>query len=97
VLYHATHSIVAIVTSMTFFQLRPEAPEAGPEHGKRRYLYPLGTELAGSSEEFALPPNPSGSLSYRTAPMAADLTILGAPALVLTSAAIATTLTFCSH
>lgn len=53
-----------------------EVPDAS-----RSYLFPLGTELVGSNEQFAVPPPPIGSLSYRTAPLAEDLTILGAPQL----------------
>ncbi len=47
----------------------------------RDYVYPLGTELAGSNEQFLIPPYPHGSLSYRTAPMESDMALLGSPQL----------------
>ncbi|MEO7962737.1 MAG: CocE/NonD family hydrolase C-terminal non-catalytic domain-containing protein, partial [Gemmatimonadaceae bacterium] len=40
---------------------------------------PTGTELIGSNQQFALPVEPEGVLVYRSAPMTADLTMLGAP------------------
>jgi predicted acyl esterase len=49
--------------------------------GTRTYVYPLGNELVGNDEQFAVAPHPIGSLSYRTAPLDADLTILGSPEL----------------
>jgi predicted acyl esterase len=49
----------------------------------RSYLYPLGTELVGSSEQFALAPHPLGTVSYRTRPMDSDMVLLGAPQLML--------------
>jgi predicted acyl esterase len=56
-------------------------PDASPDQGMRGYLYPLGTELVGSSEQFALAPHPLGSLSYRTDPAPVDTMVLGSPQL----------------
>jgi putative CocE/NonD family hydrolase len=49
----------------------------------RAYVYPLGTELVGSSEQFRQQPYALGSLTYRTSPMAADIVVLGSPKLHL--------------
>ncbi|TIR99633.1 MAG: CocE/NonD family hydrolase, partial [Mesorhizobium sp.] len=54
-------------------------PMARPDEGARTYLYPSGTELPGSNPQFALTPQASGSLHYRTDPMEADMTLLGNP------------------
>lgn len=62
-------------------ELGPEAVRACADHGARRYVYPLGTELMGSAEQFRLAPYPLGTLSYRTARMKSDMVILGAPQL----------------
>ena len=67
---------------MTFYltvdgTLSPEAPGAVKDHGARGYTYPMGTELVGDNVQFAVPPNETGVLSYRTEPMADDVTILG--------------------
>lgn len=51
--------------------------------GLRKYVYPLGTELVGSSEQFGIEPHPLGALSYRTDPMTSDVVILGIPQLTL--------------
>lgn len=53
------------------------------DEGARSYRYPLGTELVGSDEQFALAPHPLGGLSYRTQPLEADMAVLGAPRLTL--------------
>jgi putative CocE/NonD family hydrolase len=50
-------------------------------NGARSYTYPIGTELVGNNVQFAMPPNPAGVLTYRTAPMTEDTTILGYPQL----------------
>jgi predicted acyl esterase len=47
----------------------------------RGYLYPAGTELVGNNEQFAVAPFDSGVLSYRTEPMAEDMTLIGLPQL----------------
>ncbi len=64
-------------------ELSAEKPNAGDDRGVRSYLYPLGTELVGSNEQFALAPYPLGTLSYRTPSMASDMVLLGAPQLTL--------------
>lgn len=62
-------------------KLSRERPAASKDNGARRYVYPVGTELVGDNDQFALRPAPGGSLSYRTPPMAEDTTILGYPEL----------------
>jgi putative CocE/NonD family hydrolase len=57
-------------------------PVASLNQGMRGYLYPAGTELVGSNEQFAIAPFDSGELSYRTEPMAEDMTLLGLPELI---------------
>lgn len=47
----------------------------------REYFYPAGTELPGDAQQFASKPLDWGSISYRSAPVAADTAILGAPQL----------------
>lgn len=64
--------------------LSPSAPVARSDDGARLYLYPLGTELIGSNEQFALKPYDTrgqGALDYTTSPMNSDMTILGLPQL----------------
>ena len=61
--------------------LSTERPESAPDHGPATYIYPPGTELFGDNTQFALVPNPIGTLNYRTEPMVSDLTILGVPEL----------------
>ncbi len=61
--------------------LNPERPKSAPELAPATYIYPAGTELFGDNTQFALVPDPVGTLNYRTEPMAADLTILGVPQL----------------
>jgi len=67
---------------MTFYltadgKLSPAKPAASKDNGARGYTYPLGTELVGDNDQFALRPQASGMLAYRTAPMADDTTLLG--------------------
>jgi uncharacterized protein len=62
-------------------KLSAERPATSAGDGVRKYLYPIGTELPGSNEQFAVAPHPLGSLSYRTEPMPEDTTILGFPRL----------------
>ena len=61
--------------------LSAERPERAPDHAPLTYIYPAGTELFGDTTQFALVPNPVGTLNYRSAPVLADLTILGVPQL----------------
>lgn len=58
-------------------------PPAQSDHGVRNYLYPTGTELVGSNAQFALTPEATGSLNYRTDPMTTDMVLLGNPEIVL--------------
>lgn len=62
-------------------KLSADGPAASNDDGVRQYLYPTGTELVGSNEQFALVPYQLGTLSYRTEPMGEDMTILGQPKL----------------
>ncbi len=62
--------------------LDPEPPAASPDDGARSYLYPIGTELIGDNRQFSLAPYDArgeGGLSYRTAAVTADMTVLGLP------------------
>ena len=67
---------------MTFYltadgKLSPEQPGAVKDNGARGYTYPMGTELIADNEQFAVRPNATGVLSYRTEPVAEDMTLLG--------------------
>ncbi len=57
------------------------------QSGPLTYVYPMGTELVGNNDMFAVPPSPLGSLIYRTAPFEDDLPILGSVRLVLHASA----------
>jgi hypothetical protein len=41
------------------------------------YTFPTGVELVGDNTQFAVPPDPNGSLTWTGAPLDRDLTILG--------------------
>lgn len=41
------------------------------------YTFPTGVELIGDNTQFAVPPDPNGSLTWTSAPFDHDLTILG--------------------
>jgi uncharacterized protein len=41
------------------------------------YTFPTGVELIGDNTQFAVPPDPNGSLTWTSAPFDRDLTILG--------------------
>src|SRR5205807_1975993 len=58
-------------------KLTPDKPGSGTDNGSRAYTYPLGTELVADNEQFAIKPQASGFLSYKTAPMTTDTTLLG--------------------
>jgi predicted acyl esterase len=64
-------------------RLLQDVPSTSVDVGIRSYTYPIGTELVGSNEQFALVPHPLGTLSYQTSPMSSDLALLGAPQLIL--------------
>ena len=55
--------------------------------GPLTYVYPMGTELVGNNDMFAIPPAPLGSLIYRSAPLVEDLPVLGSARLVLHASA----------
>lgn len=55
--------------------------------GPLAYVYPMGTELVGNNDMFAIPPAPLGSLIYRTAPFDEDVPVLGSARLVLHASA----------
>ncbi|TGQ85044.1 DUF1194 domain-containing protein, partial [Mesorhizobium sp. M1C.F.Ca.ET.204.01.1.1] len=52
--------------------LSPGEP-VGPAEGVRAYLYPTGTELVGSTQQFAVQPYSGGVLNYRTASAGSDI------------------------
>jgi hypothetical protein len=63
-------------------KLAAERPAANPpDKGARPYTYMVGTELVGNDTQFSVPPEPTGVLTYRTAPMTEDTAILGLPQL----------------
>jgi putative CocE/NonD family hydrolase len=64
-------------------ELSSEVQSADPEQDSSSYLYPLGTELVGNSQQFALRPCPLGTLNYQTPVMTEDTVVLGAPELTL--------------
>jgi uncharacterized protein len=69
-------------TPMTLYltpsgELTPEKPLGPDSDGGRMYVAPIGTEMVGSNEQFALSPDPLGSLTYQTAPLQSDVTLLG--------------------
>ena len=64
-------------------ELVHEKPQSNENHGMRSYVYPLGTELVGNNEQFALNPHPLRTLSYRTPPMTSDTVLLGSPQLTI--------------
>lgn len=61
----------------------PDKPGASSNEGSRAYLYPAGTELYGSNQQFAIQPYREGVLNYRTATAASDMTLLGNPEITL--------------
>lgn len=64
-------------------KISPDKPEPSPKEGSRAYLYPTGTELFGSNQQFALLPSASGVLNYRTPPASSDMVLLGNPEVTL--------------
>ena len=53
-------------------------PGDSPADGRGlSYTYPTGVELTGNNTEFAVPPDPNGSLAWTSAPFHRDFTILG--------------------
>ena len=62
-------------------RLTREASRSSEQEGIRTYVYPMGTELVGSNEQFAVAPLAIGSLNYETDVMSEDLTLLGTPIL----------------
>jgi putative CocE/NonD family hydrolase len=61
-----------------------ESHNAVPDSiGVRSYVYPMGTELVGSEDQFALAPEKLGTLNYETKKMDRDMALLGNPVLDL--------------
>ena len=67
------------------FYLMPDASLSATEgglqskEGVRSYMYPTGVELVGNQTQFAVLPNKSGVLNYRTGPMESDMALVGNP------------------
>jgi|SRR5215469_2032188 len=58
--------------------LSPTAPAGSPaDTAGLEYTFPTGVELVGDNTQFAVPPNPYGSLTWTSAPFDRDFTILG--------------------
>ncbi|HEV2270058.1 MAG TPA: CocE/NonD family hydrolase [Steroidobacteraceae bacterium] len=58
--------------------LSATAPASAPaDAAGLEYTFPTGVELVGDNTQFALPPNPYGSLTWTSAPFDRDFTILG--------------------
>lgn len=64
-------------------RLDTDQPSDETDESVRTYLYPLGTELVGSEEQFALSSHPLGTLSYRTEQVEVDTAVLGSPQLTV--------------
>ena len=64
------------LTSARTLSAAPPGNSPADERGLR-YTYPTGVELTGSNTEFAVPPDPNGSLTWASAPLHRDFTILG--------------------
>ncbi len=69
---------------MRTFWLTPAAalsatpPANSPADAKGlSYTFPTGVELIGDNTQFAVPPDPNGSLTFTSAPLDYDVTILG--------------------
>ncbi len=62
-------------------QLSSDPLRAG-QAGPLTYVYPMGTELVGNNDMFAIPPSPLGSLVYRTTPFEQEFPLLGSARLV---------------
>lgn len=56
---------------------RDDAVKQGSDK-PRRYVFGPGTELVGSNTQFSMAPDPAGILTWTSAPLTKDLTILGA-------------------
>ena len=58
--------------------LSASPPGNVPAHAKGlSYTFPTGVELMGDNTQFAMPPDPNGSLTWTSAPVDDDLAILG--------------------
>ena len=64
------------LTSARTLSAAPPGNSPADERGLRD-TYPTGVELTGSNTEFAVPPDPNGSLTWTSAPFHGDFTILG--------------------
>lgn len=54
------------------------SPAAVADSTTRSYTFPVGVQLIGNNAQFALPPDPTGSLAWTSDPLDADVTIVGA-------------------
>jgi putative CocE/NonD family hydrolase len=60
-------------------KLSSTAPtDTGPGPLQRSYSYPVGVELVGSNAQFSRAPDPTGALTWRSAVLDDDVTLLGA-------------------
>lgn len=58
--------------------LSASPPVDTPGDGKGlSYTFPTGVELVGDNTQFAVPPDPNGSVTWTSAPLERDLTVLG--------------------
>jgi uncharacterized protein len=58
--------------------LSASAPANSPADAKGlSYTFPTGVELIGDNTQFAVPPDPNGSLTWTSSPLDHDVTILG--------------------
>lgn len=64
---------------LTWARTLSDSPPGGsPADAKGlSYTFPTGVELVGNNTQFAVPPDPNGSLAWTSAPLGRDLTILG--------------------
>lgn len=64
------------LTSARTLSASPPASSPADARGES-YTFPTGVELVGNNTQFAVPPDPNGSLTWTSAPLAHDVTILG--------------------
>jgi putative CocE/NonD family hydrolase len=64
------------LTSAAALSASPPANSSADAKGLS-YTFPTGVELIGDNTQFAVPPDPNGSLTWTSAPLDHDLTILG--------------------
>lgn len=64
------------LTSARTLSARRPGNSAADAHGLS-YTFPTGVELMGNNTQFALPPDPNGSVTWTSAPLSQNLTLLG--------------------